>query len=76
MFAKYSVPYWAARWISIGSEAIQDGGWLQTHIVTAHVAVGSLILITSLVLALYSFRLLAAPQVTQRLYRRGLGVAL
>lgn len=74
--AKYSVPYWAARWISLNSQAIQDGGWSQTHIVTAHVAVGSLILITSLVLALYSFRLLAAPQAAQRLQRRSLGVAL
>ena len=27
--------------------AIQDGGWLQTHVITAHVAIGSLILATS-----------------------------
>ncbi len=74
--AKYSVPYWAARWFSLNGRAIQDGGWLQTHIVTAHVAVGSLILITSLVLALYSFRFLSAPPVAQRLQRRGLGMAL
>ncbi len=73
---KYSVPYWAARWFSISTNAIQDGGWLQTHIVTAHVAVGSLILVTSLVLALNSFRMLAVPRTASRVSTRNLGVAV
>jgi cytochrome c oxidase assembly protein subunit 15 len=55
---KYSVPRWASDWGSIGGVAIQDGGWLQTHVITAHVAGGSLLLATSLALALYTQRLL------------------
>jgi cytochrome c oxidase assembly protein subunit 15 len=56
---KFSVPEWASSIVSTGPVAVQDGGWLQTHIITAHVAVGSLLLATSLALALYSQRLLA-----------------
>ena len=41
------------------SVAIRDGGWLQTHIITAHVATGSLMLGTSVALALYAHRLLS-----------------
>jgi cytochrome c oxidase assembly protein subunit 15 len=55
---KFAAPSWAPGWISIGRAAIQDGGWLQTHVITAHVAVGSLLLATSLALALYIQRLL------------------
>jgi cytochrome c oxidase assembly protein subunit 15 len=57
---KFSVPAWASSLISTGNAAIQDGGWLQTHVITAHVAVGSLLLITSLAIALYTQRLLPA----------------
>ena len=56
---KYSVPAWASGWISPASVAIEDGGWLQTHIITAHVATGSLMLGTSVALALYANRLLS-----------------
>ncbi len=73
---KYAVPYWATRWVSINTQAIQDGGWLQTHIITAHVAVGSLILVTSLVLALKSFRMLVAPRSSLHISTRVLGVAV
>jgi heme a synthase len=55
---KFAVPEWAPAWISTGGAAIQDGGWLQTHVITAHVAVGSLLLGTSVALALYVNRLL------------------
>ncbi|MCI0335534.1 MAG: COX15/CtaA family protein [Planctomycetes bacterium] len=55
---KFSVPAWVSDWISTGSVAVQDGGWLQTHIITAHVAAGSLLLATSLALALFGQRLL------------------
>jgi cytochrome c oxidase assembly protein subunit 15 len=62
---KFSVPDWASSLISTGSVAIQDGGWLQTHVITAHVAVGSLLLVTSLALALYAQRLLPASSPEQ-----------
>jgi cytochrome c oxidase assembly protein subunit 15 len=57
---KYSVPAWAEAWLPIrrSASAIVDGGWLQTHVVTGHVAIGSLILATTLALALYALRLL------------------
>jgi cytochrome c oxidase assembly protein subunit 15 len=57
---KYSLPAWANSIHPPLSRAIQEGGAMQTHIVTAHVAVGSLLLATSLALALYAHRLLAA----------------
>jgi cytochrome c oxidase assembly protein subunit 15 len=55
---KFAVPTWAPQWVSLGNAAVQDGGWLQTHVITAHVAVGSLLLVTSLALALFAVRLL------------------
>jgi cytochrome c oxidase assembly protein subunit 15 len=58
--AKFAVPAWASGWIAHANVTIADGGWLQTHIITAHVAVGSLLLATSLALALYAQRLLTA----------------
>jgi cytochrome c oxidase assembly protein subunit 15 len=60
---KFAVPTWATQWISLGDTAVRDGGWLQTHIITAHVAVGSLLLVTSLALALFALRLLPASAV-------------
>jgi cytochrome c oxidase assembly protein subunit 15 len=65
---KFAVPSWAPSWVTPSGMAVQQGGWLQTHVITAHVAVGSLLLATSLALALYAVRLLAAnvpvPKVT------------
>jgi len=58
---KYSVPYWASTWLPTGGFTIQANGWLQTHVVTAHVALGSLLLGTSVALALYALRLLPDP---------------
>jgi cytochrome c oxidase assembly protein subunit 15 len=57
---KFAAPAWAPNWIVAGRAAIQDGGWLQTHVITAHVAVGALLLAASLAVALYSLRLLPA----------------
>ena len=62
---KFAAPSWAPIWISTGLAAIQDGGWLQTHVITGHVAVGSLLLATSLALALYTCRLLPASVAAQ-----------
>jgi heme a synthase len=62
---KFAVPTWAPHWISLGDAAVQDGGWLQTHVITAHVAVGSLLLVTSLALALFALRSLPARSTTR-----------
>jgi cytochrome c oxidase assembly protein subunit 15 len=62
---KFGVPRWAPQWVSLGDAAVHDGGWLQTHVITAHVATGSLLLVTSLALALYLGRLLT-PKWTNR----------
>lgn len=56
---KFAVPTWAAPWVSLGETAVREGGWLQTHVVTAHAATGSLILATLTALMLYSVRLLS-----------------
>lgn len=72
---KYSVPYWASGWISPGSFTIQAGGWLQTHVVTAHVALGTLLLGTSVALALYALRLLPRPLASPTSARRAVEVA-
>jgi hypothetical protein len=53
---KFAVPAWATQWVSLGDTAVQDGGWLQTHVITAHVAVGSLLFVTALALALFACR--------------------
>jgi cytochrome c oxidase assembly protein subunit 15 len=73
---KFSVPAWASGLISIGNTAVQAGGPLQTHVITAHVAVGSLLLVTSLALALYTQRLLPASSTENALSPRRLGAAL
>jgi cytochrome c oxidase assembly protein subunit 15 len=56
---KFSVPVWAADWLPMEPIAIQADGWLQTNVITAHVAVGSLLLVTALSIALFALRLLA-----------------
>jgi heme a synthase len=73
---KFAVPAWAAGWISTQPIPVQDGGWLQTHIVTAHVAIGSLILATSVAMALWSRRLLVDSLLIQPVVRRELGAAV
>lgn len=64
---KFAVPVWAADWLPIEPMANQADGWLQTHVITAHVAVGSLLLVTALSIALYSLRLLARVPAVQSL---------
>jgi cytochrome c oxidase assembly protein subunit 15 len=56
---KFSVPAWAADWLPWNNFANSAGGWLQTHIITGHVAVGSLLLGTSVAIALLALRRLA-----------------
>jgi cytochrome c oxidase assembly protein subunit 15 len=55
---KYSVPAFASGWFPASNVPVQDGGWLQTVVVTGHVAMGSLLLATAVALAIYSHRLL------------------
>jgi cytochrome c oxidase assembly protein subunit 15 len=55
---KFSVPVWAAAWWPWPGFTVQAGGWLQTHVITAHVAVGSLLLATATAAALLAMRLL------------------
>jgi cytochrome c oxidase assembly protein subunit 15 len=73
---KFAVPSWASGWVSTQPIAVQEGGWLQTHIITAHVAIGSLIFVTSLATALWSRRLLESAPATRSVVRRELGAAI
>jgi cytochrome c oxidase assembly protein subunit 15 len=73
---KFAVPSWASGWISHDHVTIAAGGWLQTHIITAHVATGSLLLATSVALALYSQRLLTSSRTPEQAALGRLGAAL
>ncbi len=73
---KYSVPEWASGWFSHSSMVIREGSWLQTHVITAHVATGSAIFGTAIALALYAFRLPARSAAVRRMGSTRLGVAL
>jgi cytochrome c oxidase assembly protein subunit 15 len=59
---KFSTPDWAAPLLPFSRGVIVDGGWLQTHMITAHVALGSLLLATMVSLALISWRQLASAR--------------
>jgi heme a synthase len=74
--AKFSVPTWAAAWWPNGGFAIQADGWTQTHIITAHVAVGSLLLAASVFVALTAVHNLAAPIAAPGRAINRLGVAV
>jgi heme a synthase len=73
---KFAVPAWASGWISVPTTAVQDGGWLQTHIITAHVAIGSLLFGTSVALALFSRRFISSPTTNKPLPSARLGAAI
>jgi cytochrome c oxidase assembly protein subunit 15 len=73
---KFAVPAWAADWLPAQTASVQEGGWLQTHVITAHVATGSLILATSVALALYAQHLLPVTGRAQRVPLGKLGAAL
>jgi cytochrome c oxidase assembly protein subunit 15 len=73
---KFALPTWAVGWMPPHSAPVREGGWLQTHIITAHVATGSLILGTSVAVALYAQRLLpSTPRNAPALHRK-LGAAV
>lgn len=73
---KYAVPPAFHSWTPALLTEIVDKGWLQTHIVTAHMAVGSLMFGTSVALALYSLRLIPAPALSRAAQGRKMEVAL
>lgn len=73
---KYSVPGWASDWISHPNMVIRDGGWMQTNIITAHVATGSAILGTAIALALYAHCLLTSSSSVPQASKSRLGVAV
>lgn len=58
---KYALPGWAEGWWPARMEAIRAGGWLQTHVATAHSALGSLVLALTTVAALFVSRLQRIP---------------
>ncbi len=61
---KFAVPAWAASWAPHDAYTIQADGWLETHIITAHVAVGSLLLGTAVAIALTAWRMSAGDSVS------------
>lgn len=63
---RFALPAWASDFMGHGNVVISDGGPAQMHIITTHVAVGSLLLATSLALALYSLRLLATTDAARQ----------
>jgi cytochrome c oxidase assembly protein subunit 15 len=74
--AKFAVPAWATGLVPHDGYTIQADGWLQTHIITAHVAVGSLLLVTAVATALNAARSLATPAATRGVATAGrMGVA-
>ncbi len=73
---KFGTPTWAAGWMSTHSAPVREGGWLQTHVITAHVATGSLLLVTAVALALYSNRLLTSASTVAPMPRTKLGAAV
>jgi cytochrome c oxidase assembly protein subunit 15 len=70
---KFSVPVWAEGWLPGNDFANTAGGWLQTHIVTGHVAVGSLLLGTSVATALLAVRRLASSASLYRNAAKAMG---
>ena len=63
-------------WLPFSPFAIQADGWLQTNVITAHVAVGSLLLGTSAALALMAWRSLSADSISMTpISSRNVGLA-
>lgn len=73
---KYSIPEWASGWLSHSGMVIRAGSWMQTNIITAHVATGSGIFGTTIALMLYSYRLLSCSAALRQVGNSRLGVAL
>ncbi len=73
---KFAAPAWAAPWLSNTAITIRAGDWFETNIITAHVAVGSLLLATSVAIALTAWHSFSASSVSLRTASpRSIGVA-
>ena len=72
---KFAVPAAIVHRWPDAAITVQAGGWWQTHIITAHVAVGSALLGTSLALALVAMRRLSGSATVPHAAPRKLGVA-
>lgn len=54
--AKYGTPVWAQPFLPVRTLAIVADGWTQSHVITAHQAVGSLLLVSMLVTTMFAWR--------------------
>jgi len=63
---KYGIPAWATTWFGEMSFVNREADFLQTSIITSHVAIGSLVLVTALAIALRLARQLGviAPRIS------------
>jgi cytochrome c oxidase assembly protein subunit 15 len=59
---KYGWPVWFADWRFAASYTVQAASWWQSVVVTAHVAMGAMILAMAVVCAVISFRFLRSEQ--------------
>ena len=57
---RFAYPEWVRDWWGASPHAIVEHGMLQANVVTAHVAIGSLLLAAAVALALRSVRLVPA----------------
>jgi cytochrome c oxidase assembly protein subunit 15 len=70
----YYWPYWSPDWdLLAGYPVIEAKGLIQTMVVTAHAALGSLILAVSVLLMLRTFRLVPGKRVEVRPRNRAMG---
>jgi heme a synthase len=73
---KFAVPAWAEGLVSNSALTLRADDWFQTNIITAHVAVGSLLLAASVATALVAWRLLATDSLSlSQAATRKIGVA-
>lgn len=54
--AKYGTPVWAQPYLPVRATAIVADGWTQSHVITAHQAVGSLLLVSMLATTMFAWR--------------------
>jgi cytochrome c oxidase assembly protein subunit 15 len=74
---KYNWPEWFVNTAWAVDFVVEPQSWLTATITTAHVAMGSLILVTAMVVTLRSWRVVRAqPQNMEQLAGRAVGVAL
>lgn len=73
---KYGWPAWCSGWQIAQDFVVRQESQMQALVITAHVAVGSLILVTSLMLSLRSLRLVHGPAWQSSFPSRAMGVAI